>query len=78
MIYSHNGVRRTPVGYSQAYMSVCLSFCLSISLSGHPRLFLAIIRVARNYAHRMGLQATVSTPLSGTIICPSLNPSGIL
>ena len=32
-IYTHTGVRRTPVGSSLAYMPVCISVCMSVHLS---------------------------------------------
>ena len=64
------------------YMSVCLSISLSlrlsVSVSGHPRRFLVIIRAARNCMQRMQTQATESNPLSGSIIFPSVHPSDCL
>ena len=82
-MYTHIGVRRTPVGSSQYYMSVCLYICLSISLylclsvslSGHPHICLTIIRVACNFLQRMRPQDILSNPLSGSITCPSVHPS---
>ena len=53
-------------------LSVYLSLYISVSLSGHPRRFLAIIHVACNCAQRIRLQAMGSNPLSGSIICPSV------
>ena len=63
-IYSHNGVRRTPVGSSPIYMYV--------SLSGRTRIFLAIICTARNCIHHMRTQDTGSNPLGGSIIYQSV------
>ena len=63
------------MGYSQAYMSVCLSVRLYVSLYEHLCCFLTIIRGANNCANRMRTQATGSNPLSGSIICPSVRMS---
>ena len=74
-IYPHSGVRRTPMGSSQAYMSVSMSLCLSVSLSGHLCFILVIICASHNFVQRMQPQATGSNPLSGSIICPFVCPS---
>ena len=63
-IYPHTGIQ------------VILYVCLSISLSVNPRHFLAIIRAAHNCVQRMRPPATGSNPLSGSIIFPSVVPSG--
>ena len=56
---------------------ICISTHMSVSLSGHPRLFLGDYKIAvRNYVHRMQPQATVSNPLSGSIICSSIRRPG--
>ena len=73
-IHPHTVVRRTPVRSSRVFMYVSLS----PFLSGRLRRFLVIICAARNFAQRMRLQATVSNPLSVSIICPSFRPSGLL
>ena len=54
---------------------MCLSVCLSVSLSGRPCRFLAIICADRNFAQGMQPQATGSNPLSGSIIFPSVRQS---
>ena len=92
-IYPHTVVRRTPVGSSKYYMSVCMYVCLSVSLSlclsispylclpvsqsSRPHRFLEIICTARNCTQRMWPQATGSNPLSGSIIFLSVHPSGL-
>ena len=66
---------------AQSILCVCLtismSLCIYVTLSGLLRRFLTIICVANNFAQSMQLQATVSNPLIGSIICPSVHPSGI-
>ena len=56
--FSHNGFRNTPVGSSRAYVSVCLSICiyisLSNSLSGRPCHIIPI----KVFAQRMRPYAT--------------------
>ena len=51
---------------------------MSVSMSGHPRQFLAIIIAAHNCAQRMRPQATGSNSLSGIITCPSVHPPSCL
>ena len=51
-----------------------LSVRLSVSLFGHPRRFLRIIRAARKCVQRMWTHATGSNPLSGIIKYPSIRP----
>ena len=55
------------------YVSGCLSLCLSVSLPVCPHCFLVIIRVVRNCVQRIWLQATLSNPLSGSIILLNLH-----
>ena len=72
--YPHTGVQMNPGGSSKYYVSLSLS----VSLSGHPRCFLYIIRVAHNFVQRMRPQATGYNPLSFSIICFSVYPPGHL
>ena len=51
---------------------------LFVSLSDRLYPFLVIIRAACNCVQRMWTQATGSNPLSGSIICLSVRPSGHL
>ena len=73
-LFTHTGVQSSL--YVRPYL--CSSVYLSVSLSGHPRQFLEIIRAACNFTHSMQPQSTGSNPLSGSIICPSVHPSGHL
>ena len=56
----------TPLGYEGPQWGsvelICPSVCLSVSLSGRPRRFLAIIRAASNCAQRMRPQAEYVRP----------------
>ena len=64
-------VQKVPSGFQQI-----LYVCLSVSLSGCTRRFLAIIRAARNYTQRMQPQATGSNTPSGSIVCLYVRLSG--
>ena len=58
------------------YPPVSLSLYPSVSLSGCPYHFLAIMRATRNCTQSMRTQAMGSNNLSGSIICPYAHPSG--
>ena len=66
LYYPHTGVQRTPVGSSQAYISVFLSLRPVFHVA-----FLWSKCTAHNYAQRMWQRAMGSNTLSGSIICLS-------
>ena len=55
---------------------ICISLCLSVSLSGCPRRVLEIICAAHHCTQSMRPRAAGLNPLSGSIIFPSVCPSG--
>ena len=59
----------------QSSLYVHMSWCLFVFLFCRLRRFLVIICATCNCAQRMRLQATVSNPLSVSIIRPSVRPS---
>ena len=54
-------------------LTVWLSHCIYVSLSGRRHQFLVNINVVRNWLHRLWTQAMGSNTLSGSIICPSVH-----
>ena len=62
--------------YDHPYLclSVSLSLCLYVAISGHMHYSLEIICADHNYTQCMWPQAIGSNPLSGSIICLSVFP----